>query len=267
MKISIVVPTYNSETYVAEAIQSILIQNYKDFEVIICDNESTDNTISIIKNKLIGKDIEKFKFFVRSDIGVADALNYGFSRSSGKILCWLNSDDKFFDENVFSKIVKNFQNNHNIDYIVGNFINIDSNGKKIKKFYSYIPKKKIKNFFYYNQIFTGSFFFSKKLFSNFLNFNIEYKYAFEYDLIFFSLKNYNGFYCNIFLAYFRILPNALSANKEKLYIEFNLLLKKYNLKYSNSIIIRFYSHFINGNLLKVIIEKIKFFFKSIRVAF
>ena len=47
-------------------------------------------------------------------------------------------------------------------YLVGNFINIDSKNKILKYFYAFIPQKKINKFFYYNQIFTGAFFFRKK---------------------------------------------------------------------------------------------------------
>ena len=255
--ISIIIPTYNSEKYINETINSIINQTYQNYEVIVCDNKSSDNTIKIIKKLTVGCK-NKFNFYIRSDSGVADALNCGFSNAKGDFLCWLNSDDKFFDNNVLKNTILYFKQFRDKDFLVGNFVNIDQNNKIIKPFYSFLPKKKIKLFFFYNQIFTGSLFFKKKTFQNFIKFDEKYKYAFEYDFLCFLLKNYNGIYLNKFLSYFRILPNALSSNKNDLKKEFKEILKKYNLIYSNSIIARTWFHLRNKNLLEVILDKIKY---------
>jgi hypothetical protein len=128
--------------------------------------------------------------------------------------------------------------------------------KIIKTFYSFLPRKKIKNIFYYNQIFTGAFFFKKNCFEKFKNFNINYKYAFEYEFIIFLLKNYIGLYVDNFYAAFRILPNSLSSNKNLLENEKKNIFSSYDLIYSNSMYLRIYSYFLLGILLKVIINSI-----------
>lgn len=259
-KISIIIPTYNSEKYIKYSVLSILKQKYKNYEIIVCDNKSRDKTISILK-KLSKKKNLLIKIFIRKDKGVADALNYGFKKAKGDIICWLNSDDLFNHELVFTNINKAFHNNLKKSYLVGNFLNIDKFNKVIKFFYSFIPSKKMKNIFYYNQIFTGSFFFKKNVLKSFGKFNLKYKYAFEYEIIIHALKKYEGIYLNDFLSCFRILPTALSSNKLELKKEFEEILLKERLKFSNSIFFKTISYINQKVILGVIFQKLKFIYK------
>lgn len=261
-KISIIIPTFNSEKYIKITLESILQQNYKNYEIIICDNHSSDNTVEIIKN-FSEQYVNKFKIFVRKDLGVADALNFGFEKSNGDILCWLNSDDLYNDPYTLQHVIISFNQSEHKSYLVGNFLNIDSNGSIIRRFYSFIPLSYLDKYFYFNQIFTGAFFFKKELMNDFNKFDVHYKYAFEYEIIIHCLKNYKGIYINKFLSSFRILPTALSSNKIELKNEFNKILKKNNLIYSNSIIHKSFIYLMQGVLLNVVYEKIKFYLKRI----
>ena len=251
-KISIIIPTFNSAKFIKYTISSILKQDYQKWEVIICDNNSSDDTLQKIK-KLVKSD-NRFKFLIKKDNGVADALNNGFKVSSGKILCWLNSDDIFY--NIKTLSIANKFINKTCKFINGNFLNIDSKGKVLRSFYSYLPNYKIKKYFFYNQIFTGSFFFSKDIFNSFGKFNEKYKYSFEYELITFCLKNYRGKHINEFLSCFRILPNSLSSNKKELKDEFFEILKKEKLVYINSLILRIYGFYISKNLIYAFLNRL-----------
>lgn len=93
IKITIVTPCYNSEKYIEECITSIMNQKYKNFEHIIVDGGSTDNTLEIIK-KYEGK--YNMKWLSESDNGMYDAINKGFREAKGDVFCWLNSDDIYF---------------------------------------------------------------------------------------------------------------------------------------------------------------------------
>ena len=90
-KISIVTPSYNQAEYLEECIESILSQNYPNLEYIIMDGGSTDGSVEIIKK------YEKQLTYWQSkpDGGQYQAINEGFRRSSGEIMTWLNSDDKY----------------------------------------------------------------------------------------------------------------------------------------------------------------------------
>jgi len=250
MKFSIIIPTKNSEAYLPISIESILIQKHQDFEILICDSSSNDKTLEII-NKFASID-RRIKIVSYEDNGVPDALNKAIKYCDGEIVTWLNSDDYYYDENSLKVVCKEFKSQNNqkkINFVIGDFINISLKGKIINYFISFIPKKKIKKFFFYNQIFTGSLFFKKETLNNF-KFNTKFKYAFEYQLVIYLLKNYLGVHINKFLTYFTIRENQLSANKKILQKEFNEIIKDNNLIYTNFFFLRLLSYVNQGSLIR-----------------
>lgn len=113
-KISIVIPTLSQGQFIEETILSILDQTYKNFEIIIIDGGSTDNTLSIIK-----KYEKHIKYWIsEKDSGQSSAINKGLKISSGEIVTWLNSDDRY--ELTTLQIVKDaFTNDPEIDILHG----------------------------------------------------------------------------------------------------------------------------------------------------
>ena len=91
-KISIVTPTYQSAKYLEKCIQSIISQNYDNFEHIIVDGGSTDGTLDIIKKY---ENQYPMKWVSEKDNGMYDAINKGFQMADGEIFAWLNSDDEY----------------------------------------------------------------------------------------------------------------------------------------------------------------------------
>ena len=92
-RISIVTPTFNSEEYLETCILSIRNQHYENLEHIIVDGGSTDSTLEIIRKYELDYPL---RWISEPDDGMYDAINKGFSMSSGDILAWLNSDDFYF---------------------------------------------------------------------------------------------------------------------------------------------------------------------------
>src|ERR1700755_1492305 len=87
MKISIITPSYNQGRFIEDAILSVLSQGYPDFEHIVIDNCSTDNTLDVLKK------YPHVKWVSEPDRGQSNALNKGFGLSTGDVLGWLNCDD------------------------------------------------------------------------------------------------------------------------------------------------------------------------------
>src|SRR5215216_6167566 len=117
--LSIIIPTYNSEKTLSCCLQSVLNQTFKDFEILIIDGLSSDNTINVIK----GYNNSKIRVYSEKDKGIYDAMNKGIEKSAGEWLYFLGSDDQFFNEYVLEAI---FQGNKDIlkhsDYVYGNVI-------------------------------------------------------------------------------------------------------------------------------------------------
>src|SRR5215469_5586779 len=90
-KISIVTPSFNQAEFLEETIRSVLDQNYPNLEYVVVDGGSTDGSVDIIK-----KYAHRLAWWVSEpDDGQYAAINKGFKHSSGEIMAWINSDDKY----------------------------------------------------------------------------------------------------------------------------------------------------------------------------
>lgn len=88
---SIIVPVYNRENVLEECINSVFAQSYQDFEVILVDDGSTDNTLEVC-NRLMEKD-KRIKLITEEHSGVSDARNKGLDAAEGEYIFFLDSDD------------------------------------------------------------------------------------------------------------------------------------------------------------------------------
>lgn len=106
--VSVIMPAYNSANYIEEAIESVVNQSYKNWELIIVDDNSNDNTEEIV-NKIIEKDnrIKYFKF--RKNMGAAHARNKAMEMAEGRFLAFLDADD------IWEKEKLNIQINYMLD--------------------------------------------------------------------------------------------------------------------------------------------------------
>ena len=87
-KVSVIIPTYNSAQYIAEAIESVLAQTYKDYEIIVVDDGSIDNTREVLKPFM-----DKIIYVYKENGGQASARNLGIKMSKGEYIAFLDSDD------------------------------------------------------------------------------------------------------------------------------------------------------------------------------
>lgn len=115
MKFSIIVPVYNVEKYLRKCLESIEKQTFKDFEVIIVNDGSEDNSQLII-DEFVKKDSLKFKFFIKENGGLSDARNFGIERALGEYLILLDSDD-FIDEYYLENINQKIKEENDLDLI------------------------------------------------------------------------------------------------------------------------------------------------------
>ena len=123
-KISIVTPSFNQANFIEETIQSVLNQTYTNFEYIIVDGGSTDGSVEAIK-----KHEHKLAYWIsEQDKGQSDAINKGFRRATGDVLCWVNSDDVLFSS-CLEAIADSYVKNAEPDIIHAWGVYIDEKGK------------------------------------------------------------------------------------------------------------------------------------------
>jgi len=119
-KISVITPSFNQAAYLGKTISSVVGQDYPQLEYIIVDGGSTDASVSIIRCHE-----PKLAWWVsEADRGQSHAINKGLSRSTGEILCWLNSDD-FLADGALSVVGRVFARNPGIAALVGHCIALD----------------------------------------------------------------------------------------------------------------------------------------------
>lgn len=167
--ITIITATYNSENYLDECLNSLFKQSYKNYEHLVIDGGSTDNTVNILK-----KNDDKIDYWCsQKDAGIYDAFNKGMQLSKGDYICFLNSDDTF-TEDALQIYLKYIKKNPEKDFIFG------SVRKHWGILYGYKPYKIFWSWGFYSSHSTG--FLIKKNSAKKVGFyNLNFKYSSDYD--------------------------------------------------------------------------------------
>lgn len=181
MKISIITVCYNSAKTIEKTINSVISQDYPDFEYIIIDGASTDNTLNIIKKY---QQTYPIKLISEPDNGIYDAMNKGVNIANGKWVLFLNSDDYLYNKEVISIVIPMLEKT-NCDILYGatefrydNF-NLIKQPSPLKAFWRRMP-------FCHQSCYT-----KRQLLINH-PFDVSYKIAADYEFLLHHYKN--GYY-------------------------------------------------------------------------
>jgi len=104
MVVSVIIPVYNVERYIGDCIESVITQDYKDLEIVLVDDGSTDTSGEICE-KYASKD-SRIKVYHIENSGLSGARNYGTAQATGEFICYLDGDDLFPEEAVSSSVEK-----------------------------------------------------------------------------------------------------------------------------------------------------------------
>lgn len=130
--VSVVIPLYNKECSIRDTVVSVLTQTYKDFELIIVDDGSTDNSSNIVKS------IQDYriKYFYKENGGVSAARNYGVRMASHDWILFLDADDVLY-ENCLSLLCAPLSVNRNIDICCGRYHKVRNNVQIVNSKFNY----------------------------------------------------------------------------------------------------------------------------------
>lgn len=128
--VSIIIPVYNGSNYLKQSIDSALGQTYKNIEIIVVNDGSSDNGETEGIALSYG---DKIRYFYKKNGGVSSALNYGIKQMRGDLFSWLSHDDLYHEEKIEKQVNKMIEFQNNMIVIFSNSELIDEKGNKITK--------------------------------------------------------------------------------------------------------------------------------------
>lgn len=139
-------PTFNRADKIGMAIESVLNQNYKSWELLIIDNGSTDNTKDIVESFIVKDNRIKYNNVKKSSHpGLSDYLNYGIRIAAGEYIARLDDDDEWYDADKLIKQVKFLDENKDYVLVGGGAIMIDGEKKELYRFFKRETDSEIRN--------------------------------------------------------------------------------------------------------------------------
>ncbi len=219
---SIIIPTYNSSKTVLECLKSVVGQSFTNFEVLIIDGLSDDNTVEICNSF---KDI-RLKIFSEKDDGIYHAMNKGIGEAKGSWLYFMGSDDRLYNDKVLEKVLLVAQETR-LKIIYGNvFVCGDCGWANDGRVYDgYFKKTKIIS----KNICHQSIFYRKAVFDILPWYNLNYKICADHDLNIRAVRMFDFLYFDIIIAKFN--GGGMSSVPDSIFIkDYDKILIKNHLK-------------------------------------
>jgi len=219
--VSVIIPSYNCGPYVTRAIESVLGQTYKEYEIIIVDDGSTDNTKKIVEKYLNFKNIN---YIYQKNKGVAVARNTGIINAKGNYIAFLDADDYWVQEKLAVQI-KVFEKKPDLELIHSNVYVAYENSTKIDKYcmninYNKLSQKKLveKILFWEADISMPSVIIKRIVFDRVGYFDEKLTYLGCEDREFFlrAFPKIKTFFLNDYLAYYFQRKNSLTKKFDKM---------------------------------------------------
>ncbi len=188
---SIIIPTYNCRSVLSNAIDSIIKQSFKHFEILCIDGQSNDGTIELLQQ--YSEITDQIKYISEPDKGIYDAMNKGIKMAKGDWLYFLGSDDTFYTEQTLEHI-NEFINKNYCDVVYGDISSERFNGRRSGNF---LPEDLV-----YKNICHQGIFFHKNIFSKIGLFNLKYKAHADWDhnMRWFLNPNISKYYIPLIIA-------------------------------------------------------------------
>ena len=176
-KISVVTPSYNQAQFIEQTIRSVLSQGYPNLEYLIIDGGSNDGSVEVIRK------YEKWLAYWVSekDRGQGHAINKGFARATGEIMCWLNSDD-YYPPGVLKLVGTRFASSRDIAALVGHTTVVYQDGRApVDLIGKYENRRRLLAFWQGYQMHQASIFWRREVFERVGRVNEGLKLILDFD--------------------------------------------------------------------------------------
>lgn len=140
--VSIIMPAYNAENLISDSINSVLSQTYKNFELIVIDDYSQDQTSQVVENFILKDKRVKLIKNIKNK-GVAETRNTGLDQAKGDYVAFLDSDDKWVEDKLEKQLAV-LKERNDVDVVYGSYYRFNSDGvKNVVKVLKLLDKKKL----------------------------------------------------------------------------------------------------------------------------
>ncbi len=206
-KISVILPTFNRENAIRKSIESILAQTYKNWELIIVNDCSTDNTLSVIRE--YANNDSRIKIINNStNQKLPKSLNIGFSNATGDFYTW-TSDDNAYHYNAFETLLAAFQAHPDTDFIYSDFNMVNPEGNVIAH-----REEKEPDYIRYNNAVGACFLYRASLAKKIGDYDPELFLAEDYEYWIKAYLNGNLLHLKETLYDYEIHENSLTSTRQ-----------------------------------------------------
>lgn len=207
--VSIILPTYNGEKYIKKSIQSIIDQTYQNWELIVIDDCSTDNTNQIIEE--YKKKDHRIKLYRNEEnLKLPASLNKGFKLANGDYLTW-TSDDNLYNDNAIEKLVGALSDDVQCGLVFSRMEYIDSDG--VLRGLSDNVKDEME--IYYHNIVGASFMYTREVYERIGEYDVNRFLMEDYDYWLRIVNSFKIKYLPEVLYKYRIHQNSLTETKNR----------------------------------------------------
>jgi len=221
-KVSVIIPTYNCVKYVAKAINSVLEQTYKDYEIVIVDDGSSDDTKKVIEPYLIQNNV---RYIYQENRGLAAARNTAIRNSKGKYIALLDADD-YWSPIKLEKQVSVFEMKPEVEFIHSNMYLFDEHKESRAQKYSMnidynklTPKALFKKILFWEaDVFVTTAIIKKTVFDKigYFDENLSYLGCEDREFWLRLVQKCKTFFLNDYLAYYMVRSNSMTKDKNKM---------------------------------------------------
>jgi glycosyltransferase involved in cell wall biosynthesis len=156
-RISVIIPTYNCQDYILQAIKSVLTQTDCDFELLVIDDGSTDQTKTVLQPYQ-----NHLRYIYQSNQGVAAARNHGISQARGELIAFLDADDYFLPHKLAAQVAR-FDAEPDLGIVHSGWLRVTPNGEPLKQIkpWEYVPELNLENWLKWKPVLPSAMMFRR----------------------------------------------------------------------------------------------------------
>ncbi|MBW3587396.1 MAG: glycosyltransferase, partial [Cyanobacteria bacterium 0813] len=178
-QVSVIIPAYNGDRYIAQAVESVLSQTYTNWEIIVVDDGSSDRTHQVLQPYL-----DRIRYIYQENQGVAAARNRGIQESQGELIAFLDQDDFFLPDKLAAQVAL-FRSSDSLGIVNSGWRLVNEQGETISDIrgWEYLPKLDFKAWIVQMPVLPSAMMFSRKWLELVGGFNSEFDSVDDADLI------------------------------------------------------------------------------------